>query len=318
MPLECARYQILQARKCTLFAVTDHRVIATLPYRPPLDWPALLDYLSLRAIPGVERVEGEHYRRTVSINGEAGRLRISRAKRRNALELAVEHLKPQALPEITGRVRAMFDLDADPETIAAHLQRDRRLAALVEAQPGLRVPGAWDGFELTVRAILGQQVTVKGASTLAGRLAGAFGEPLLGVGGDDPCVLFPTAAAIAANDPGAIGLPKARSRAILGLAQATCEASVRFDWDVEAAVFERQLTALPGIGAWTAQYVAMRARRQPDAFPATDLGLLRAAARLGIAETAVELEAQAESWRPWRAYAAMLLWRSEGGKNIQR
>lgn len=203
----------------------------------------------------------------------------------------------------------MFDLAADPADIAGHLGRDTALSGVLSAHPGLRLPGAWDGFELAVRAILGQQVTVKGASTLSGRLASAFGERMAAA--DGPTILFPTPAVLAGAEVERIGLPKARARTIKALAEAVASGAVTFDAALDPDALERRLTALPGIGSWTAQYVAMRALNEPDAFPATDLGLIRSAAALGMAATAKELALRAEAWRPWRAYAAQYLWRAE-------
>ena len=281
-----------------------------LAFRPPYDWPSLIAFLALRAIPGVERVTPDCYARTISLDGARGAIEVRPVPGTAQLELRVACSKPGALIRVVERVRRMFDLGADPAEIAGHLGRDAALAPLIAARPGLRLPGAWDGFELAVRAILGQQVTVKGASTLAGRLAAAFGEAIAGAG-DGLSHLFPTPEALAAADVAAIGIPKARAGAIEGLARAVRDGRVGFDAALGLDRLVGELTALDGIGAWTAQYIAMRAGGEPDAFPATDLGLLRAAARLGIAGGVKGLSTSAEAWRPWRAYAAMHLWRSE-------
>jgi AraC family transcriptional regulator of adaptative response / DNA-3-methyladenine glycosylase II len=205
------------------------------------------------------------------------------------------------------RVRRLFDLDADPLLIDAHLARDRRLARSVRARPGLRVAGAWDAFELAVRTILGQQVSVAGATTMSGRLARRFGEPVEG-GKDGLTHLFPTPLTVAAGDVASIGLPRARAEAIRGLARAVVAGKRPLD-GVDGRM------ALPGIGPWTEAYVAMRGGRDPDAFPAGDLVLRRALASKGQAALAERAAREtSESWRPWRAYAAMHLWRMEADR----
>jgi AraC family transcriptional regulator of adaptative response / DNA-3-methyladenine glycosylase II len=289
-------------------SATSGRLTLRLGFRPPFDWAAIVGYLKARAIPGVEAAEAVCYRRTILLDGQAGTLEVRPAAASGQLELAVGFADSRALFVIAERVRHLFDLDADPTEIAGRLRRDRHLAALVEARPGLRLPGAWDGFELAVRAILGQQVTVKGASTLAGRLAAAYGEPLPGGPDRGLGVLFPTPARLAGAELAEIGLPKARAGAIRALARAVRDRQVRFDSARGPDALVRELTRLPGIGDWTAQYVAMRALHEPDAFPADDLGLLRAAEALGLAGSPKELTARAEAWRPWRAYAAVHLW----------
>jgi len=283
--------------------------VLRLPYRPPFDWTSIADYFALRATPGVESVDRDAYRRTILLDGRAGQIEVRPAPDDTALELRVVFPDPRDLFQIVERVRRMFDLAADPTDIAGHLGRDPALSTVLAAHPGLRLPGAWDGFELAVRAILGQQVTVKGASTLSGRLASAFGERMAAA--DGPTILFPTPAALAEAEVGRIGLPKARARTIRALAEAVASGAVTFDAALDPDALERRLTALPGIGSWTAQYVAMRALNEPDAFPATDLGLIRSATALGMAATAKELALRAEAWRPWRAYAAQYLWRAE-------
>ena len=287
----------------------DSDFVLRLPYRPPLDWASIAGYFALRATPGVEAVGENGYCRTISLDGQSGQIRIRPAPDENALLLSVVFPESRALFQIVERVRRMFDLTADPEDIAGHLSRDPALANVVATHPGLRLPGAWDGFELAIRAILGQQVTVKGASTLCGRLAAAFGAQL--PVSDGPAILFPTPEALAEADVARIGLPKARARTIRALAQAVASGDVVFDGASDPDALEQRLTALPGIGSWTAQYVAMRALNEPDAFPAADLGLIRSAVALGIASDAKDLARGAEAWRPWRAYAAQYLWRAE-------
>jgi AraC family transcriptional regulator of adaptative response / DNA-3-methyladenine glycosylase II len=212
---------------------------------------------------------------------------------------------------LAARVRRLFDLDADPGAIAAHLGRDPRLRP--HLRPGLRVPGAWDGFELAVRAVLGQQVSVAGATTLAGRLVARFGEPLAD-GEGTLTHLFPSPCALAAGDVSAIGLPRARAEAIRALAAAVSGGALELGGARELPATLATLGALPGFGPWTAAYVAMRAARDPDAFPAGDLGLRKALADGGELPSARAVSAAAERWRPWRAYAAMALWTSKGGE----
>ncbi len=282
-----------------------------LSFHPPYDWDSLVEFLSVRATPGVEKVDGHSYRRTISLDGHSGTFEVRRVARRNYLELRIDFPNSQSLPYIVQRARRIFDVDTDPREVARHLRQDRRLVAMVDAYPGLRVPGAWDGFELAVRAILGQQVSVKGATTLAGRLALAYGrrfrEGELGV-------LFPTPEVLAKADPARLGLPRARARAILHLARAVCQGQLSFNGASELRSCVAQMKDVPGIGEWTAQYVAMRALSHPDAFPATDLGLLRGASSGGRGLKAKTLLQRAEKWRPFRAYAAMYLWKNYGAQ----
>jgi AraC family transcriptional regulator of adaptative response / DNA-3-methyladenine glycosylase II len=261
-----------------------------LSYRPPYDWRSLIEFLSARATPGVEMVTAAEYRRNISLDGHTGAIAVRPLGDTNSLELQIWFPDPSALFRIVERVRKMFDLGADPAEVAAHLRRSPRLRPLVRAHAGLRVPGCWDGFEIGVRAILGQQVSVKGATTIAGRVAAAFGSPVAGGG-----VLFPAAAALAGADLARVGITTRRANAIRALASSVAHGEVAFDGALDAQEFERRLTAIPGIGPWTAQYVAMRLG-EPDAFPSADL-YLRHVAR------------EADAWRPWRAYAAMYLWK---------
>jgi AraC family transcriptional regulator of adaptative response / DNA-3-methyladenine glycosylase II len=205
----------------------------------------------------------------------------------------------------------MFDLNADWQAIVRSLRTDPLLAGLVKADPGLRVPGCWNGFELATRAILGQQITVKGATALAGRMVSSFGKPFSGAKGLTH--LFPRPDVLADAKLTTIGLPGARAETIRALARAVCDKRIRFEGVVDSEAFLQRLCEIPGIGKWTAQYVAMRALAEPDAFPIGDLGLLRATALA----SSRELEHRAESWRPWRAYAAMYLWRM-GGQRVSR
>jgi AraC family transcriptional regulator of adaptative response / DNA-3-methyladenine glycosylase II len=274
----------------------------SLRFRPPFCWSGLLDFLAPRAIPGVEAIENGVYRRIFSLNSHVGWLEASLDRPSSAISLHIRFPEPRWLFLIVERVRRMFDLSADSEEIASHLRRDPVLADRVVSRPGLRIPGCWDGFELAVRAILGQQVTVAGASTLSGRLVRAFGTPV--VVSKDLTHIFPAPEKLAENDLTKIGLPKARAECIRLLARAVRDRKLAFSGAVKAEEFLSQFSGLPGIGPWTAKYVLMRALGEPDAFPSGDLGLLRA---LGLRNPR-ELESHAQRWRPWRAYAAMYLW----------
>ena len=282
-----------------------------LPFRAPYDWDAMLRFLDLRATPGVESARAGAYQRSVSIDGVRGLVEVRAVRGEKHLLARIRLSSAAPLIQVAERLRRIFDLGADPHEIASHLRRDPRLAPLVRARPGLRIPGAWDGFELAVRAILGQQVSVKGATTLAGRLVQAYGEPLVldtrEAEDESLRFLFPEPEALAGADLTALGLPRSRAAAISCLASAVARKELVLDavGDLEETL--RRLRALPGVGDWTAQYIAMRALREPDAFPATDLGLRRALAEDGEPASANEVARRAESWRPWRAYAAIHL-----------
>jgi len=285
-----------------------------LPYRPPYDWDAMALFLRRRAIPGVEIVAPGHYARTIAIGPDRGVL-VVRPVACDRLGVEVRFPRLSALPVIIARVRRVFDLAADPLAIGAQLGQDATLAPLLAARPGLRVPGAWDGFELAIRAILGQQITVTTATALAGKIVAAHGEPLppeLSGEIEGLTHIFPRAAALADADLAYLGIPRARAASLSSLAAAVLADPLILGTrrSLEEAI--AQLKALPGIGEWTAQYIAMRELREPDAFPHGDIGLMRALAGAGGRRpTAAELLARAEAWRPWRAYAALHLWASE-------
>jgi AraC family transcriptional regulator of adaptative response / DNA-3-methyladenine glycosylase II len=274
-----------------------------LHFRPPYHWEGMLSFLAARSTPGVELVEAGKYRRTISLNGRDGYFEVSFDEGRDALMVRIEFGDPKSLFFIIERIRKMFDLGADWAAIVQSLRSDPALASSVETDPGLRVPGCWSGFELVVRTILGQQITVKGATAMAGRMANSFGKLFVGASGLTH--LFPSAEVLADAKLDDIGLTGARAETIRALARAVCDGKINFEGVVDSDAFLNRLCQIPGIGRWTAQYVAMRALGEPDAFPARDLGLLRAAAL----KSARELERRAEAWRPWRAYATMYLWR---------
>ncbi len=278
-----------------------------LAYRPPFDWEGLLDFLGARVLAGVELVEDGSYSRTVGLGGHSGWVRVRHAPRQRALLVELPHALTPVLPALLGRLRHLFDLSARPDLIAGRLAQDPRLAAAVARNPGLRVPGAFDGFELAVRAVLGQQVTVKAATTLAGRFVEAFGEP---VATPHPGLerLAPTPARVAAasaDEIARLGIVQSRAGGILALASELASGRLRLEAGAPPDEAIERLVALPGIGRWTAQYVAMRALRWPDAFPREDVALRN---RLG-GISAAEAGAMSEAWRPWRSYAVLHLWR---------
>lgn len=281
-----------------------------LSYRPPYDWTAMLDFLRLRALAGVEYVDADSYARTVRLGACRGWIRVTASPKSSALSVAFSHTLTPVLPALLRRLRNLFDLSARPDLIAAHLSQDPLLAAAVQAHPGLRVPGAFDGFEMAVRAILGQQITVKAATTLGGRFVGAFGEAI-----DTPLPqltrLSPQAATVATctvDQIASLGIISARSRTLLALAAACAGGELQLDAGSQPDVTTALLLQLPGIGDWTAQYLAMRALRWPDAFPAGDIVVRNNLGGL----TAKEAEARSQAWRPWRSYAVMHIWKSLG------
>ena len=278
-----------------------------LAYQPPYDWPAMLGFLSARAITGLETVLDGVYSRSIGLNGACGTFSIQPATA-DALELTLDFPEPGAVPAVVASVRRMFDLDADLSTMHRHLAVDPLLARLIAERPGLRVPGAWDGLELAIRAVLGQQITVVAAIRLAGKLVAQYGTPFhSGVTGVTH--VFPQAGVLAGADLAALGMPKSRGRTLSGVAQALLDDPRLFEPGREGGV--ARLLALHGIGDWTAQYIALRQLREMDGFPNGDVGLINALAALeGGPVTARQLLARAETWRPFRGYAAQLLWTS--------
>ncbi|MEX2964539.1 AlkA N-terminal domain-containing protein [Microbulbifer sp. TYP-18] len=280
-----------------------------LDYRPPLDWQQLLAFFRARAVTGVEQVEGDAYLRSFAMDGCRGVVRVSNDAARH--RLVVEIGGPEGgtnLYELNQRLRRLFDLDADSEQVRSVLGGDPLLARQLKLAPGLRLPGAWDPFENALRAILGQQISVAAATTLAGRLAARYGESFV----DDAGVerrLFPGAEQLARADFAGLGLTRRRADTLRSFVAATVAGRLNF---THASLEEwcAQVTALPGIGHWTAQYIAMRGLSMPDAFPSTDLGILQALGSAGEKAKPKEALARAERWRPWRAYGAILLWQS--------
>lgn len=298
-------------RKAVAPAALPDALSFELAFRPPYDLMGLLSFLGARAIAGVEAIDASAYRRTVHLPGPGkshnGWIEVAVAKRRPALRVSVSTSLAKTLPAVLGRVKDLMDLSCNPTEIT------QALGALAARNPGMRVPGAFDGFELAVRAILGQQVSVAGARTLAGRFARKFGTSIE-TPFDSLMTLFPAPAQVADATPAAIaklGMPTARARSLFGLARAVHDGALTLTpgADVEATL--EKLRALPGVGEWTAQYIAMRALAWPDAFPHSDLAILKA---LKLTDPKRVLTA-AERWRPWRAYAAMHLWESLSRKS---
>ncbi len=280
-----------------------------LGYVPPFAWADLLGFLGERAVPGVESVDGGSYRRTLRQGARAGRVAVADDPARHRLVVRLDGGLDRA--RVAARLRRLFDLDADPGAVAAVLGRDPLLARRLAAKPGLRVPGAIDGFELGVRAVLGQQISVAGARTLAGRIAARWGEPIASNDGDGPSILFPGPEALADADLAAVGVMPARAATIRGLARAALDDSGLFDPDRPRGPTIERLLGLRGIGPWTASYIALRALGDRDALPAADLGLLRALAVASRRPTPAALARRAERWRPYRAYAVLYLWTVE-------
>ena len=286
-----------------------------LGYRPPYDFAAMLDFLRGRALPGVEVVDDASYARVIAFTKAGpletpGWLRVSTwPGGEHALKLELHGASPARLLDIVNRLRRMFDLDADPQAISAALSDHPRLRPLLQQCPGLRLPGGWDGFEIAVRAIIGQQISVAAARTVAARLAQRFGQALPTSFAPGLEHLFPTPEALADADLTAIGLTRARAETVRTMARALLDGRVDFKSERTLDDFTARWIALPGIGPWTAHYIAMRALGHPDAFPAEDLVLQRALPNDGSRLTAKSLIAHAQAWRPWRAYAVIHLWR---------
>lgn len=278
-----------------------------LEFRRPYPWDWLIGFLERRAIPGVEEVVGGAYRRTVAVDGAAAVIEVRLGPGGQCLVASCE----RPIKRFAGRLRRQFDVDANPAAIDAHLSADALLAPLVAARPGLRVPGAWDPFELAVRAIVGQQVSVAAATTVSGRIAERFGTPLAGSDGT-LTHLFPIPEELAGADVASVGMPGKRGAAIAGFASAVAAGEVVLDGALGLDALVERLCALPGIGPWTANYIAMRGLGEADAFPIGDLGLARALEARSEAADPASIAGRAEAWRPWRAYATMHLWAAAG------
>ncbi len=302
------RYRLVPSslRKSANASTFSDEFIFELAYRPPFDWPHLLSFLGNRSIAGVEMIEGKTYRRGVRIDVKdmrhSGWIAVTQHKTKSVLSVRISSSLARVLPQVMSRVKQLFDLACQPAEISV------ALGELAKGHAGIRLPGAFDGFELAVRAVLGQQITVRAATTLAGRFATAFGDeiatPYAGINRT-----FPTADRIASlkvDDIAQLGIIASRTRTIIALAQQIAAGELRLDPSADVDATIAKLREIPGIGEWTAQYVAMRALAWPDAFPHTDYGVMKALDE----KNPRNVLAQAEAWRPWRAYAVMHLWRS--------
>jgi len=277
-----------------------------LTYREPFDWPGLLRFLGMRALKGIESIHDDEYLRTAQLGEHTGWIRVRNAPERRAILVEIAHSLTPMLPTLLGRLQDLFDLSGQPDLIAAQLAQDPLLADAIVRNPGLRVPGAFDGFELATRAVLGQQVTVKAATTLAGRFVEAFGEP---IATPHPGLarLAPTpqrVAAATAEELASLGIIRSRGRTIIILAEEIAAGRLMLEAGASPEITMQQLVALPGIGPWTAHYIAMRALRWPDAFPREDIALRNSLGRVSAAQA----EALSQVWRPWRSYATLHLW----------
>lgn len=295
-------------------AVASGTLTLRMNYRPPYDFAAMLDFLRGRALPGVEAVDETSYSRVIGTAAAPGWLRVSAwpstgKSSEHALKLELHGALPADLLGIVHRLRRMFDLDADPQAIATALSIDPRLRPLLKKRPGLRLPSGWDGFEIAVRAIIGQQVSVAAARTLTARLAQRFGTILSTPFSPELVHLFPAPEALVDVDLTSIGLTRARAATVCTVARALLDGRVDFRAERTLEDLVSRWVALPGIGPWTANYIALRATGHPDAFPADDLVLQKAVPTDSSRMTAKALTARAESWRPWRAYAVIQLWR---------
>lgn len=282
-----------------------------LPYLPPWDWHQFHRYFALRLLPGVEVLEPLRYSRSVRLGEGCGWFSIRPLPEQNRVELQLSDSLAEQAPSLVPRISKMFDLNTDPAALLAHFAGDPLLGPVVAANPGLRLPTAFDPFEQSVRAIVGQQVSVKAAVTITRRLVERLGEPL-SQGPDGLCLLFPTAVAIAEGSLENIGMPGKRVSALQRFAAAVAEGALRLHVETGADDLVRRLCELPGIGPWTAEYIALRGFGEPDAFPAADLGLLKAPLWGAETPSAKALLARAEAWRPWRAYAAAHIWHNYG------
>lgn len=284
-----------------------------LTYRAPYDWDSMLLFLGARTIKGVEQVTADSYSRTVRLGTHTGWVKVTHAPHKRALLVELTHSLTPVLPALLGRLRNLFDLSTRPDLINTHLMKDNRLKNSLIKNPGLRVPGAFDGFEMAVRAILGQQITVKAATTIACRFAAAFGEKV-----ETPfqelTLLSPrpeSVAEVTINDIAELGIISRRAKSIIALAQAFTSGDIQLDAGTNPEMAIEKLVALPGIGRWTAHYIAMRALRWPDAFPKEDIAVRN---NLG-GVTAKEAEEISQIWRPWRSYAVLHIWKNLTGSH---
>lgn len=288
-----------------------NRVVLRLPFRPPLDWPALLSYLKAREISGVEMIDGSRYCRSIRTEKSRGIIMAALSEKDAHLELTLQIEDTGGLMNIVRRVGRIFDLGADPMFITGHLQKDPGLVPIISAFPGLRIPGGWDNFEIAIRTVIGQQISIRAANTITRRLVRRYGTPI-----DDSFVhgitsLFPTPHDLAGADLTGTGITAKRAETISTLAKKVAKGEIVLEGIVHTEKVKNSLMEVPGIGGWTAEYIAMRALREPDAFPAADLALKRELQEMARQQKAVD---RPDIWRPWRAYAAMYLWKKYSQK----
>ena len=304
-------------RRAATNGSSSPQVELLLPYRPPYDWDSMIRFLQARAIAGVEVVTSDSYSRVIELGDAVGTVHITHAPEHSALRVVVRFPQLSALSTIITRIRRMFDLSAEPGAIAEVLSADPILAPLVKARPGLRVPGGWDGFEIAVRAVLGQQITVKGATGLAGRIVAVIGTPIDEADESGLTHAFPRPERFKRSALDGLGIVQSRAAALVKIASAADREPHLFDprKDLEEAI--AHLRKLPGIGEWTAQYIAMRAMGESDAFLAGDVAVQRALGMRGKRMAPAQLQAHSQRWSPWRAYAVLHLWmaRNKVAKN---
>lgn len=304
-----------ELRRNTIATSPSPEISLLLPYRPPYDWAAMIHFLEARTIDGLEIVSHDTYSRVIELRDATGLITVANAPDQSALRVAVRFPRLDLLPAIIARIRRMFDLSAEPGPIASALSSDPVLEPLVSGRPGLRLPGGWDGFEIAVRAVLGQQITLRAATRLASRVVSKLGTPVTdNIDIPGLTYAFPRPERFNLNTLAGLGIPKARSIAVASIADALRSGAHLFDPPRDLAEAVASLRTLPGIGEWTAQYIAMRALGETDAFLAGDVAVQR---KFGLRErrlTASELLVRAERWRPWRAYAVLHLWLAD--KNV--
>ncbi len=300
-------------RRVTDRLAADGGLLLRLPFSGPLDWPAMLDYFAARAIPGVESVSEEAYRRTIVVDGDPGVLELLPGSDDHLLLRA--HLPHwRELIHLVERARRIANLDLDPDEPARRLGDDPIIGPLLRARPGIRAPGTWDPFETGVRAIIGQQITLPAANTIAGRLVERLGDRVGGLRQLGLTHTFPSPETVATADLSGLGMPQARTEAIRAFAEAVAGDAVRLDRSVSLDRLVASVTAIDGLGPWTAHYLALRLGER-DAYPTTDLGLKRALARHARVKAP---EVLAEGWRPWRALAATHLWLADSSRRPAR
>jgi 3-methyladenine DNA glycosylase/8-oxoguanine DNA glycosylase len=293
----------------------DGRLAINLSYQPPYDWEAALAYLKNRGIRGIEVVDGNLYSRSIEIDGHISYFQIRPAKQDAHFDITFHRLPENKLPYMSFRVREMFDLDINPLIIVNYLGRDKYLAPIISRYPGLRLIGCWDKFEMTVRVIVGQQVTLTSAAAVLSRLVQRYGREISQPHIPGITHVFPKPEVLAKLDTVSAGMPVKRAEAIKCLAQKVCSGDIVFDGTMSSERIIQGLKQIPGVGQWTTDYVAMRVLKEPDAFPLTDLVIKRMLERVKqTARPAVDIKERIDSWSPWRAYVAIYFWKEYAAK----